>query len=218
MKILVINPVGHSTWDEADRELYLKAFEYRASVEVTSLPQGPPSVETEEAYRTAVSLVIGVGQRLAAAYDGVVVNCFLDPGAPQLRRALGKPVVGAGEATLTIARYQGAPLYVVTVGARKEALEMMWRRVRELGMEGDVADIIGLPLGVMDIDANRERALTLLTEAVMGVARRGGVPVLGCTGLSSLSEEVQRRSGHSVVDPVRATALFMEALLRAYRR
>lgn len=216
MKILVINPVGHPTWDESDRELYRRFLTPGTIVDVASLPKGPRTVETRESYEEASRLVVELGVKLVEAYDGVVVNCFLDPGVNELRRKTGRLVIGAGEASLSLARLYGRPIYIVTVGAEKETLELMWNRVKDLGLEKTVVDIIGIPLGVVDIDRDKEKTLSMLLGTMKPIAskERWITFVLGCTGLGGYAEKLQDLIGVPIVDPVKAAAIAIESLIR----
>ena len=216
MRILVINPVGHSTWDESDKNLYTRFLSPSTAVDVVSLPRGPRTVESRESYEEASRLVVEVGVKLVNAYDGVVVNCFLDPGVDELRRRTGRLVIGAGEASLALAKLYGRPIYIVTVGSEKDAIDLMWSRVRSLGFEKIVVDIIGTPLGVVDIDKDREKTLSILLEATKPIAlrERWVTFVLGCTGFGGYAERLQGLVGAPVVDPVKASAIAIESLIR----
>ncbi|MEM1720231.1 MAG: aspartate/glutamate racemase family protein [Desulfurococcaceae archaeon] len=218
MRVLVINPVGHSTWNESDRVLYKRFLPSDVHVDVVSLPRGPTTVETAEAYREAAALVVERGRELFSGYDGTIVNCFLDPGVEELRYETKSVVIGAGEASLTLAKLYGHPIYIITVGAEEETLNLMWERVVKLGFEKIVADIVGVPFGVMDIDRDRERTLSLLFNAAKSVtSKRSGEKVtivLGCTGFGGIAEELQNLVKMPVVDPVKASALLMVSLLR----
>lgn len=218
MRVLVINPVGHSTWNETDKLLYRKFFPPNVHVDVTSLPRGPATVETAEAYKEVITLVVKVGTELSSKYNGIVVNCFLDPGVEELRRETKNIVLGAGEASLTLAKLYGYPVYIVTVGTEKETINLVWERVTKLGFEKTVVDVIGVPLGVMDIDKDKEKTISLLLNAVKSVTSKREKEkvtiVLGCTGFSGIAEELQDLVKTPVVNPVKASALLMTSLLK----
>lgn len=215
MRILVINPVGHSTWDEFDKALYRRFLPQNVEVDVRSLPRGPLTVETVEAYREVIPLVVELGKEMISRYSGLVINCFLDPGVEELRRETGGVVLGAGEASLTLAKLYGYPVYVVTVGTEKETTELMWEKVKRLGFEKMVADIIGVPIGVVDIDKDKVKTLSLLLEAVRSITLREGkiTVVLGCTGFGGLGGELQSLVKVPVIDPVKASALLIVSLV-----
>ncbi|MEM0027609.1 MAG: aspartate/glutamate racemase family protein [Ignisphaera sp.] len=222
MKILVINPVGHSTWNENDRNLYKRFLSPNTVVEVISLPRGPRTVESQESYEEASHLVVEIGTKLVNTYDGIIVNCFLDPGVDELRLKTGNLVIGAGEASLTLARLYGRPIYIVTVGAEKHALNLIWNRVKSLGFENVVADVIGVPLGVEDIDKDKEKTLNMLLEATKPIAskERWITFVLGCTGFGGYAEKIQSLSliDAPVIDPVKASAIAIESLIKLARQ
>ncbi|MEL9929719.1 MAG: hypothetical protein QXF50_02325 [Sulfolobales archaeon] len=60
MKVLLINPVEHSKWNESSKALY-KRFLPDVHVYVVSLSRGPLTVETAEAYGEVATLVVERG-------------------------------------------------------------------------------------------------------------------------------------------------------------
>ncbi|AFH42002.1 hypothetical protein [Fervidicoccus fontis] len=52
-KVLVINPIGRSRWNEGDEKIYRYYASPGTAVEVRSLPSGPETVETYRAWREA---------------------------------------------------------------------------------------------------------------------------------------------------------------------
>lgn len=214
MKILVINPVGHPTWDEQDREIYRSFASPETEVDVVSLPEGPASVETPDAHARVIPLVIDLARKMHDGYDAVIVNCCLDPGVALLKGIIRKPVIGPCESSLAIAGVMGRRPSVITVG--KEGVWMIEDRVRELGYGNRVSRVRGIPVGVLDIDKDRGRVRELLVSEVMKAVREDGadIAVLGCTGLAGLAREVQNATGVPVVDPAGAALKMAEASVR----
>lgn len=216
MKILVINPVGHTLWNESDKALYKGFLPVDIDVDVVSLPKGPKSVETVEAYNEVTPKVVEVGRNLFSKYYGLIVNCFLDPGVDELRHETRGIVLGAGEASLTLAKLYGRPVYIITPGSEKDAINLMWSNVKKLNFEKFVVDIIGIPMRVVDIDVDKEKTIQLLLKTVSSIVSRENkaIIVLGCTGFGGMAEELENSVKVPVIDPVKACALLMTSLLK----
>ncbi len=213
MKVLVVNPVGHSTWDEQDKQIYQSFASPETVVDVVSLPEGPPSVETPEAHAEVIPLVVKRVLEFKDKYDGFIVNCFLDPGVDLLKGLLDKPVVGPCEASLALASLTASKIGIVTAGM--EGLWMIEDRVRAIGFIDRVVAIEGTRIGVLDIDKDRERTMRELVEASRRALEKGArMIVLGCTGFAGLAEELSKRIGAPVMDPAGAAIKALEALIR----
>ncbi len=214
MKILVINPVGHNTWDEQDRRLYESFATKETQITVASLPKGPASVETPEAYAEVIPLVINLARGRHEGYDAIVVNCFLDPGVDLLKGMLKKPVVGPCESSLALASVIGRRPVIVTVG--NSALWMIKGRVKQLGYESKIVAVKGIPIGVLEIDKDREMVKKYLIERITEAVKNenADVAILGCTGLSGLASDVQEKTGVPVIDPAGAALKIAEATVK----
>ena len=205
MKLLVINPVGHTTWDEQDRKLYESFAPPNLEIKVVSLPRGPPSVETPRAHSQVVPLVIEKAREMSQNYDAVAVNCFLDPGVDRLKRMLPRAVVGPCEASLAIASVIGSRIGVITVHGK--ALKMVRDRVRKSDRKRNVVSVVGVPLGVLDLNDDLERTRESVVEAAKKLKDERHVDVIcvGCTGLGGLARDAQYALKIPVIDPIGAT-------------
>jgi len=133
MKILVINPVGTSVWDENDRKLYEGFTSPQTEVDVVSLDKGPGSIETREDEAEALPEIIKKAKELHKKYDGIVVNCCLDVGVDVIRSIIATPVIGPCEASLALASVLGRKIGIVSVS--KTAIELFEELVIKYRME-----------------------------------------------------------------------------------
>jgi len=202
-KLLVINPVGHTTWDEQDKKIY-KRFAPRSQMTVVSLPKGPSSVETYQAHRQVIPLIIELAKKMNRDFDALVVNCFLDPAVDALKKMLTRPVVGPCEASLAVASIIGMRIGIVTVHG--EALSMIRNKVRQLDPHRKVKAITGIPMGVLDLNEDLDQTKQRVVEEVKRLRdnRRVDVICLGCTGLGGLARSAQQAVGIPVIDPIGA--------------
>ncbi|MEM1528013.1 MAG: aspartate/glutamate racemase family protein [Zestosphaera sp.] len=215
MRILVIVPVGTDSRNTARKAICEKYAPPGTLVDTVSLPFGPLSLETRREHSEVVPLVIETAMKLHKNYDALIVGCFLDPGVQELRKLIkDKVVVGPGEASLTLAKFIGEPIALITVGKHRETIDMMEEYVTALGLKNSVT-IRGIPYGVLDIDRDRVTALKLLKDESIKAERDGSkVIVIGCTALSGLSDEIEKHVKIPVIDPLKASVTLVEALLR----
>jgi len=210
--ILVINPVGHSRWDEQDRRIYESFASPGTSVTVTSLPRGPASIEEPKAYAEVLPLIVEKALENRDKYDAIIVNCFLDPGVDLLRGMIRKPVVGPCEASLALASMMARRIGIVTVGG--DALWMIEDRVRGLGYGDKVIALEGIRLGVLDIDKDMNATLCELAKGCRRALSKGAEAiVLGCTGLAGLARSIKEEIGAPVIDPAGAALKVAEGLV-----
>lgn len=214
MKVLVVNPVGYDEWNYSDKMIYESYASEETEIDVVSLPRGPASVESAEAYAEVEPLVVELVRETHTRYDAVIVNCFLDPGVAKSRSLLGKKVViGPCEASLSLARNLSKKISVITVGSNTEALNLIRERIKSLGFEGFIASLRGIPLGVLDLDRDRKTTLHfLVNEAKKALSEGAEVIVLGCTGLAGMAREVSDVVGAPIIDPAWAALKIAELL------
>ncbi len=213
MKILVVNPVGHSKWDEQDRRLYSLFASPGTEVDVVSLPRGPPSVENPKSHAEVIPLIFDRVLELHNSYDAIIVNCFLDPAVDLLRGVLKKPVVGPCESSLAIASILSRRIAIVSVG--NEALWMIEDRVRQLGYRDYVVSIRGIELTVLQLDEEPEKTKEMVIKVSRESIDSGAeVIVLGCTGLAGIAEAVRNAIGRPVIDPAGAALKMAEAMVK----
>jgi allantoin racemase len=213
MRILVVNPVGHSKWDEQDRKLYKSFSSPETEIDVVSLSRGPPSVESPKSYVEIIPLVIDRVLELYRNYDAIIVNCFLDPAVDLLRGMIKKPVVGPCESSLAIASILSRRIAIVTVGG--EALWMIEDRVNQLGYRDYITSIKGIELSVLQLDEDAEKTKSMVVKAARESVDGGAeVIVLGCTGLAGLAKIVEDSINRPVIDPAGAALKMAEAMVR----
>ncbi|MEM2021162.1 MAG: aspartate/glutamate racemase family protein [Zestosphaera sp.] len=218
VRVLVVVPVGTDVRNRSRKAVCERYASPGTGIEVVSLPRGPLSLETRKDHDEAVPLIIETVVREGEGYDVIVVSCFLDPAVPELRRMFrDRVVIGSGEASLRLAGFLGAPVTVVTVGAQAETLEMMREFVERLGLK-DVVEVKGIPYGVLDADRDKATALRLLIEESRKAKESGSkAVVIGCTALAGLAEDIQRAVDIPVIDPLKASIILAETLVKLYK-
>ncbi len=213
-KILVINPVTDTSVHET-ASIYVQQLVAGGdfAVDVVRLSAGPASIETffDEAY--AAPMVVDLVVKNSQRYDGVVVNCFADPGVEASRELVDIPVVGPGEASMLLACTLGHKFAVVSTF--RNGGPWAERQARALGIEGRLASASGVDIHVRDLNADPETTLRAITSKARAAVENDGaeVIVLGCTGMAPVAGAIRHALGIPVVEPTAAALGLLEAIL-----
>lgn len=209
VKILWINPLGITTYDQPMADMLAQIKEPATAVELVSLQMATSPDNLE--YRTYESLIIRETvelTRYAAThdFDGVVIGCFYDPALQEAREISGSAVVVAPcEASVRIATTL-ANRFSVIVGQRFWS-EQMTARIRDYGLERKLASMrsIECPVCEMQVDAKKTRQK--IYDAAKAAIDEDGAEaiILGCTIEFGLFQELQADLDVPVIDPVFAS-------------
>lgn len=211
-KILVIVPVVIDSVE--DDEEYLDALkEPDTVVECVSLAAGPTSIETyfDEAF--ALAEVLRLIEANAERADAVVINCFADPGLMAARELLDIPVVGASEASMSMA-IQLAHRFGV-VSTYENSVAYTERQARGRGLETRLAGVIGIDLGVLALEDDVGATTHLLIDAAreLILTREAEAIVLGCTGMVPAASGLRDALDVPVIEPLAAAFKTAEAMV-----
>lgn len=212
MKILVINPVGTSRWDETDKKIYQSFASPETEIEVISLGEGPISIETRKTEAETIPRIVETALKNHESYDAIIVNCCADPGVDIIRSLLDKPVVGPCEASLALASVLGKKIGIVTVS--KTGIPIFEELVKKLNFEEFVVSIRAIGISVPEIEKNLQKTVNLLLEECKKAEKDGAeVIVLGCTGFAGLAERLQKHMAIPIIDPAGAAVKIAENLV-----
>lgn len=176
----------------------------------------------EGLYYIAVTVPYIVDEIIQAekeGYDAVTSLCFGNPGVSEARELVRIPVVGAAEAALYVAMMCGDRLGIVTVGGtyRTRQHGAMMRLIRNMIIPWGISDRIvyygttGFP--VEDCDQPEVILDALERESQKAIEQGAEVIVLGCTGMTGFTVELQKRLDVPVVDPSVSALKFAELLV-----
>ena len=86
MRILVINPITTREFEPLTKSEFEAAAGAGVEVDVVSLDEGPPSIESRyEEELASPDILRKVEKANAEGYDAVIVNCFGDPAVSAAR-------------------------------------------------------------------------------------------------------------------------------------
>lgn len=214
MRILVINPVGTSRWDESDRKVFEGYASPETVLDVVSLESGPESLETRAAEAQAVPLVVEKALKTYKGYNAIIVNCFLDPGVEVLRSLLNIPIVGPCESSLAVASVLGWRFSIVTV--MESGKSLVEEHVQKLGFSHRVSSVRYVLIPVLELDRDLGRTTSSIVEEGRKARDSDGaeVLILGCTGMAGLAKQVENILNIPVVDPAGAALKIAESLVK----
>ncbi|WP_419881792.1 aspartate/glutamate racemase family protein [Peribacillus sp. B-H-3] len=218
MKIKVIMPITSDIFNEE----ILEEVKYYASktteVGVTSLDYGPASVESEYDEALCVPNFLEKAKEAEEdGYDGIISDCFGDPGVKPAREILDIPVVGACESSMLFASSLAKSFSVVTV--LPNVVPMIENISKTLGVNGNLASVRYVNIPVLEVHDKDRLKRELYEEMIKAIEQDGAhALVLGCTGFMGVAAELQKRLKQNgfdvpVIDPVFAATRLLESLI-----
>ena len=222
MRILWIDPIVEDKfYVDALRRALDEARRPSTDFEIISLPAGPaPRHLRYHAYEAlVVGEIVKAVYRRAADFDAFIIGCFYDLALREAREVSGKAIVTAPcESSIAIAAQLGNT-FSVLVGADK-AIPKMRENIRAYGMGQRLMSMRPLNMGVLEFQAQEERALeAMLREGRRAVEEdRAEVIVLGCSAEVGFHRVLQAELGVPVIDSALAPFKFAEFLAETARR
>ena len=164
------------------------------------IPDQPTGIFDDASEALAVPKIVTLGERMCREDDiaGLLISCAADPAVAELRERVATPVIGAGSSAACLALGYGSRVGAlgITEGTPAVMKALLGAAlVAERRPEG-VTNTLEL-----NTPAGREAAFAALEQLT---SRGATVIALACTGFATLgvAQEMQRRIGRPVVDPV----------------
>ncbi|WP_409304880.1 aspartate/glutamate racemase family protein [Peribacillus sp. SCS-155] len=218
MKIKVIMPITSDIFNEE----ILQEVNYYASesteVGVTSLDYGPASIESE--YDEALCVPNFLEKAIEAeaeGYDGIISDCFGDPGVKPAREILNIPVAGACESSMLFASSLAKSFSVVTV--LPNVVPMIENISKTLGVNGNLKSVRYVNIPVLEVHDKDRLKKELYVEMTKAIEHDGAhALILGCTGFMGVAAELQeqlKQAGYDVpvIDPIFAATKMLESVI-----
>jgi len=211
-KILVINPVADSRWNKTDGDYLKKIARKDTVIEVVNIEKGPKTIESFYDENFATPEILKIIRENKNQYDGIMINCFADPGLKAAREICNIPVVGPGESAIILASMLGHKFSIVSV--KKNAIPMFEMKAASLGLSERLSSVEYIDIPVSELEDNFNKTEKAIIQAINKTIRQNNteVAVLGCTGMLLLYSEVAKKVSIPVVEPA-ATALKMLEIL-----
>lgn len=213
MRILVLNPNTTASMTEKIGAAARRVASPGTEIVARNPAVGPASIEGF--YDEAMCLP-GMLEVIRAIpdVDGVVIACFDDTGLDAARCLTDKPVVGIGEAAYHMASMISNKFSVITtLGRSVPALE---HNLHKYGLSARCARVRSSEVAVLELEEQGSDATNRIsTEIALAMTEdRAEAIVLGCAGMTDLTEFLSARHGLPVLDGVVCALTLCESLIR----
>lgn len=206
VKIMYLNPVGNSDYDQVFADMAAAHKLSGTEVHVTSLPpaQGAFTHIEYRAYEVMVTQGIVRATRAAAreGFDALAIGCFYDTGLHDAREVSGQMIVTAPCVASVEIAASLANRFGIIVGRRKWVNQMS-ATVTDIGQKERLSGFYHVELGVNDFQTDHNKTNNLL----LGAGRKAveedyaEAVILGCTLEVGFYKELAEDLGVPVIDP-----------------
>lgn len=207
----MINPVATDAWNESDGEYLSSVVRDDTRLTVVNIERGPLTIEGFHDEAHAVPGVLRVIRENRDRFDGMMINCFADPGLMAARELLDTPVTGAAESAIVMASMLGHRFSIIS--PLSNGAGMVEMKVACMGLLERLGPVLSIDTEVSDLDKDPERTVEAIVSAVRGAGNQADVAILGCTGMAFVSRRVAGRLDVPVVEPAAAAVKMLEVLL-----
>lgn len=212
-KILIINPNTSLEMTQDIRKTILKIKATDIDVDIINPDFGPNTLESYYDYSLASFGCLRFIENTKNNYDGVLIACFGDPGLYAMKEKVEGLVLGIAETSIMIANLLGQKFGILA--ALDKAVALMTDMVQQYGMNSRCATIEALNLSVEEVEKNKEESIKkLVLIGEKAISKGADVLILGCAGMTGMKEEVEKKLGIPVLDPVECGYQILETLVR----
>ncbi len=217
IKLVDLVPVIYTEFIEAainDRKLLAKDLEERTNglitMDVIFIDKGTASIEsTYDEYVNAPYILEKVKWAEDQGYDAVIIDCFGDPALEPARELVSIPVVGANHSACYLAAQIAHRFSIINILPETEPI--IRSLIAKYGLIHNLASIETINIPVLELEKEPQKTVERIVSASKEAYMRHGAYaiVLGCTGMSVLASEVQKRLSEEgieipVIEPLRA--------------
>lgn len=216
-KLLIINPNSSEEMTRDIRSTVAYAADSEWSLEVVGMPGSPHVLESFADYTLAGAQVIAYLRQLQEKgdfpYDGVVLACMGDPCLYAVKEVCPVPLVGIAEAGISTALLAGWKFSILASSAK--AQPMMESMVQAYGLTARMASVetFAVPIDAFMENPDVLRA-SIRRTAESAAACGADVLLLGCAGMTMLSNELAALADIPIIDPIKAGVEQLKTMLR----
>ena len=213
MRILVINPNTTASMTEKIGDSARRAADDACEIVAVNPSQGPASIEGY--YDEALGLPGTIAVvREHPDVDAVIIACFDDTGVDAVRCMGSVPVVGIGEAAFHVASLLANSFSVITTLSR--SVPAIEHNLVRYGLATRCARVRATEIPVLELEddgpAVRQRISDEIARAID--EDRAEAIVLGCAGMTDLTESLTGKHGLPVLDGVACAVGLCQSLVR----
>ncbi len=209
-RIAVINPVTPEEFVEIDQGYLDKVFP-DLDITVKSIDEGPKSIESEFLEAYGLKEIVELVKKNKDEFEGFLINCFADPGVDAAREVTEKPVFGCGEPSMHLSSILGHRIGGITVRSDSHVIE---DNIIKYGLKNKLTQLESIDMSVLDLDQNPEKVVEKVKEKEKKIKENGGeVLLLGCTGMATMSSDIQKEIDLPLVEPLQASMQMLNSVL-----
>ncbi|MCW2992630.1 MAG: Hydantoin racemase-like protein [Conexibacter sp.] len=200
-RICFLNPFGTDEYDDIISETLLPAVRGGTEVEIRHLTAGPRNIEYYVPKHLAeVEVLKAVVEAERDGFDAFVIGCCYDPALVPARELTDMPVVGALEASVSLARLFGHRFSLVT--DEHKAMPCIEDLIRLYGLESNCRSVSSIDWFLSDMMADPGAvARDTYTRCVEVMDEDNSeVVVLGCTIVAACYEQAILRGATELAD------------------
>ena len=213
MNVVIINPNSTATMTTAMLEVARECAP-ELHFEGWTSELGPPAIQgAEDGAKAAPHLLTLVQKASNEGADGIIIGCFDDTALVEAAAMASCPVIGIGQAAFHFAALRNWKFSVVTTMAA--SVPVIERNIHAFGLTGFVGKVRASNVPVLDLETAPESSEDIILEEARRAEDEDDVDavVLGCAGMVTLSDKVERALSCHVIDPVRVSASCMKWLV-----
>jgi allantoin racemase len=218
MRILFIRPIVTERPDSIEEKILSRFASRGTKIKALHLQQGPASIECEADLARSEPFVLEIIEQVKKEkYGGIVSYCFVNPGVKAGKKLTNKPLIGSGEAAISLALCLGKKIGIITVA--KELVPIINKQNAALVSAGMINCIRSIDVPVLNLYEDKNLLDKLFEESHKAVIDDGAdVLVLGCTGILEVADKLHQKLEAAdmdvpVVDPAAASVKVMEAII-----
>lgn len=200
--LIVINPnCSQAVTDGIDASIE-PLRQFGVPIRCLTLTEGPPGIESQLQSDLTIAPMLSLAARQNDA-SGFVIACFGDPGLHALRDQAFVPVIGIQEASVVTAMTLGQRFGVISI--LPASLPRHLRAFGAMGVLDRLAGDRAFGLGVAAL-SERDTCLAAMIETGLRLRDDDGADVLimGCAGMASYRQPLEKATGLPVVEPCQA--------------
>ncbi|WP_034641197.1 aspartate/glutamate racemase family protein [Desulfovibrio inopinatus] len=213
MHILIINPNASIPMTRSVEATARRVCAADTTISACCPSESPLSIEGHSDGALGTYHMLQLVERREPA-DGYVVACFDDTGVDALRERVAGPILGIGEAAMHAATMLACRFTILTTLER--SVPILEDNARRYGLDVRCRGIHAANLPVLALeDEQDDRAFSVVSEAAseLLLKDRSDALVLGCAGMTHLTQRLSDKLGVPVIDGVPTAVKFVESLI-----
>lgn len=214
MRILLINP--NATVSMTDHAARSARRVIGKETQIFSCTGLDTPLSIEGAADEALSVPSMLAQIRAGEAEGAqatVIACFDDPGLDAAREVAGGPVLGICQSAIQAAMVVAKRFSIITTLPR--SVPLIEDLVLRYGASQHCRRVRSINLPVLTVESEAQQAFRLLKAEITRARDEDGAEavILGCAGMSDLTESLRAATGVVVIDGVVVAVAMAEALI-----